>query len=73
MKEKEIKKRKAYNTAEQQSAANKRYMQSEEAKVKRRRRTDKSATKRFILNSATFEELEDIKKYIEERFEILSK
>lgn len=70
----EEKKRKGYATIEQQIEANKRYYENnEDAKAKRNRRGYKSSCKKFILEFATEEELNDITNYIIQRKEILNK
>ncbi len=68
MEEKEIKKRRGYKTVEQQIEANKRYLKNNPlAKEKAKKRTAKSQAKKFIKEMATIEELEELKKMIEER------
>lgn len=60
--------RKAYSTPEQQAQANKRYYESnEEAVLKRRIRNYRSGGKTFILNYATEADLLEYEEYIKKR------
>ena len=64
----EKKKRKGYKTLEQQYEATKRYLTNNpETKEKRKKYNLKSYTKNYILKFANDKELEEIKKWIEER------
>ena len=68
----EEKKRKGYKTSKAQVEANKRYlMKNEEAKEKKKISNLKSNGKKFILEYAKLEELEDYEKFIEERKKLL--
>lgn len=70
----EEKKRKGYKTSKAQVEANKRYlMNNEEAKEKKKISNLKSNGKKFILEYANLEELEDYEKFIKERKDILKK
>lgn len=61
-------KRKGYATPEQQAQANKRYYESnEEAVLKRRIRNYRSSGKTFILNYATEADLLEYDEYIKTR------
>lgn len=61
-------KRKGYATPEQQAQANKRYYESnEEAVLKRRIRNYRSSGKVFILNYATEAELQEYEAHIKSR------
>lgn len=60
--------RKAYSTPEQQAQANKRYYESnEEAVLKRRIRNYRSSGKTFILNYANETDLKEYEGYIKTR------
>lgn len=60
--------RKAYSTPEQQAQANKRYYESnEEAVLKRRIRNYRSSGKTFILNYATEADLLEYEGYIKRK------
>ena len=60
--------RKAYSTPEQQAQANKRYYESnEEAVLKRRIRNYRSSGKTFILNYGSETDLKEYEEYIKER------
>lgn len=70
----EDKKRKGYKTQEQQTAANKRYLENNPAARERKRISNyKSNGKAFIKNFATLEDLEELTELIEERKKILKK
>lgn len=73
MEEKSVK-RKGYKTTEQQTAANKRYLENNpEAKEKKKISNYKSNGKTFIKNFATLEDLQELELLIEERKNILKK
>lgn len=73
MEEKSVK-RKGYKTLEQQTAANKRYLENNpEAKEKKKISNYKSNGKTFIKNFATLEDLQELELLIEERKNILKK
>lgn len=64
--------RKAYSTPEQQAQANKRYYESnEDAVLKRKVRNCKSNGKSFILNFANEDDLKEYEGYIKARREAL--
>ena len=64
----EQKKRKGYKTTEQQTAANKRYLENNpEARERKRISNYKSNGKTFIKNFATLEELQEFTELITER------
>lgn len=65
----EEKKRKGYKTQEQQKKATKRYLATEKGKEARKRTVAKSQAKKFIKEMANSEELEELKKMIEEEIE----
>jgi len=61
-------KRKGYATPEQQAQANKRYYESnEEAVLKRRIRNYRSSGKTFILNYANETDLKEYEEYMKKR------
>lgn len=64
-------KRKGYATPEQQTQANKRYYQSEDAILKRKIRNCRSNGKTFILKFAFEEDLQEYEEYIRVRREEL--
>ena len=73
MEEKTVK-RKGYKTTEQQTSANKRYLENNpEAKEKKKISNYKSNGKTFIKNFATLEDLQELELLIEERKNILKK
>ena len=65
----EEKKRKGQKTQEQQKKATKRYRATEKGKEARKRTVAKSQAKKFIKEMANSEELEELKKMIEEEIE----
>lgn len=68
----EEKKRKGYKTSKGQVEANNRYLENNEgAKEKKKISNLKSNGKKFILDYANLEELEDYEKFIKERKDIL--
>lgn len=64
-------KRRGYKTQEQQNEANKRYRATEKGKEVQRKSVAKSQTKKYINEFATFEELEEVERFITERKKIL--
>ena len=73
MEEKTVK-RKGYKTTEQQTAANKRYLENHpEQKIKNNIANYKSKAKKFIKEMANLEELEELTNLIEERKNIIKK
>ena len=60
-------KKKGYATQEQQTAATKRYRQTEEGKRKTARTNCKSKGKKFINEFATLEELQEWQEMIKEK------